>query len=79
MTIQVMASLPTRTDGQSMLEAIHRFSGTTMIGRTITLARDITRRLAVVIRAVLAADTSEASAAGTVAVVTAAGIAERGC
>ena len=42
------------------------------------MAEGITRRLAVAIRAALAAaDTSEASAAGTVAVVTAAGIAEQ--
>src|SRR5713101_1727699 len=62
--------------GLSILEATHRISGTTMIGRTITMAEGITRRLAVAIRAALpAAVTWEASAAGTVAVVTAAGIA----
>jgi hypothetical protein len=74
MTIQATASPPTRMDGLSMLEATHQFSSATILGRTITLAQGITRRLAAAIREALAADTSEASAVGTVA-----GIAEREC
>ena len=88
MAIQAMAMPPTRMDmdGLSILAATRRLSGTTMIGRTITLAKDITRRLAAVIGAALAAvdtwqasaaDTWEASAADTAAVATA--VAERRC
>ncbi len=73
MAIRVMATPPTRMDGLSMLEATHRISGTTMIGRTITMAKGITRRLAVADRA--AAGTWEASAV----VAMAAGIAECRC
>src|SRR6266849_8255879 len=80
MAIRATATPPTRMDGLSILEATHRFSSTTIPGRTLTMAEGITRRLAVAIRAALAgADTWEASAVVTAAVATAADIAERRC